>query len=571
MLNTLVQVVERPELPCQQEAGVLHLDDENIDAPGLSGVGNPAYDWNFVSTPQTFASGRNLTIPRGKMLGGSSGINGMAWGRASAIEYDAWGALARDDTWGWSGLLPYMRKSEKVSASPLNPYPGISRSDASRAQNATSHADGFSGPIKASYNSHYFEVTPAMVKTMNNLGIRTNAKPLAGNATGVINTRASIDRAAGARSYSATAYYCSHAAHTNYHVLLDAQATKIIFSKTPVGLSATGVEFISGTGRFVARVRKEVILSAGAVQTPQILELSGIGNTTILGAHNITTLVDLPQVGENFQEHLYVGAQWKLLPGVDTFDILRNNASFAAEQALQYTQNRTGLLADTDSLVAFLPLQDFVGPNRLKLLLNTFDDDSRIGRVTSLQRHQYEVQREWLARDHVAAVELIQWSKGFIHPEDGASYVVLLGGIVHISSDNPLAAPAINPNFLSRPFDTQVLVDVLKFLQKLGRTAPFSHFVDVQTDPDPATQTDEDLIAYIRASASGGDHLVGTAAMAPRDRGGVVDATLTVYGTTNVRVVDASIFPIHIAAHTQATVYAIAEKALGLLRPNRKL
>ncbi|TBU28075.1 alcohol oxidase [Dichomitus squalens] len=553
------------------EAGILHLNDPILDVPGhlaSSGVGNKTYDWDFVSTPQVNAGGRNLSLSRGKLLGGSSGINGLAWDRASATEYDAWATIAGDKNWSWSGLLPFLQKAENFSKTPADPFPGISPAEAAEVEADLPHVDGFSGPIVASLNSLYFDTVTNVTVTLNNLGIQTNAEPQGGNTTGVSNIRLSLDHTQGVRSYAATAYYCSHASKPNYHVLTGAQATKIIFSKTRYGLTATRVQFISDGQQYTAHASKEIVLSAGTIQTPQLLELSGIGNSTILKSKNITPLIDLPGVGESFQEHFFAAAQWQLRPGVQTFGILRNNATFAAEQQAQYAADHTGLLAATDSLTAFLTLQDIVSQDRLQELLSIFDQEASAPGLSGLQQQQYALQREWFAQGNVPAVELILWSKGLINVEQGESYAVILGGLMHpvsrgsthIASCDPLASPAIDPKYLSQNFDTEVLLDVLKFLQKLGQSAPFSDLVTVQTNPDPTAQTDDELLAYIRASSAGGDHLVGTAALAPQASGGVVDGSLKVYGTTNLRIVDASVFPIQIGAHSQATVYAIAEK-----------
>ncbi|KAI1787181.1 alcohol oxidase [Ganoderma leucocontextum] len=548
------------------EAGALHLEDPVLDVPVNSGVGNATYDWQFVSTPQVHAGGRNLSLPRGKLLGGSSGINGLAWNRGAEAEYDAWATLAGNCSWGWSGLLPFMKKSETFAKTPTDPYPGISIADAAGAEANLQYVDGFSGPIVGSLNEIYFDTVTNLTVTLNHLGIGTNAEPQGGNTTGVSNIRLSLDREQGA-------YYCQFAGKANYHVLTNAHATKIVFSNSSSGITATGVEFTSGGSKYTVAASKEVVLSAGTIQTPQLLELSGIGNSSVLQSHGIETLVDLPGVGEQFQEHLFVAAQWQLQPGVETFDALRNNATFAAEQAAQYAANHTGLLAATDSMTAFIPLQDIVSQDRLQELLGIFDKEANVTGLSRLQQRQYEVQREWFANGNVPAVELILWSKGLFGLEEGESYAVMLGGImhptsrgsVHIASNDPLAAPAINPNFLSQDFDAEVLVDVLKYMQTIGKSAPFSNLIAAQNLPDPSAQTDDELLAYVRAGSAGGDHLIGTAPLAPRRQGGVVDRSLKVYGTTNLRVVDASIFPMQIGAHTQATVYAIAEKAATLI------
>ncbi|KAM5543814.1 hypothetical protein V8D89_002431 [Ganoderma adspersum] len=554
------------------EAGVLHLNDPILDVPVQSGIGNATYDWQFVSTPQVNAGGRNISLPRGKLVGGSSGINGLAWNRAAAAEYDAWASLAGHWSWGWSGLLPFMKKSENFAEKPTDPFPGISAAETARADANQRHVDGFSGPIVASLNEIYFDTVTNVTVTLNNLGVATNAEPQGGNTTGVSNIRLSLDREQGVRSY-ATAYYCQYSNMTNYHVLTNAHATKIVFANSTSGLTATGVEFTSGGSTYAVAASKEVILSAGTIQTPQLLELSGIGNASVLQSHGIKTLVDLPGVGEQFQEHLFVAAQWQLQPGIETFDALRNNATFAAEQAAQYVSNRTGLLAATDSMTAFIPLKDIVSKERLQELLAIFDREANATGLSALQRRQYKIQREWFANGDVPAVELILWSKGLLNLQQGESYAVMLGGLMHptsrgsahIASSDPLAAPTINPNFLSQEFDAHLLVDVLKYMQKVGQSAPFSNLVAAQNFPDPSAQTDDQLLAYVRAGAAGGDHLIGTAPLAPRRQGGVVDRSLRVYGTRNLRVADASVFPMQIGAHSQATVYAVAEKAAKLI------
>ncbi|KAI0746371.1 alcohol oxidase [Daedaleopsis nitida] len=553
------------------EAGELRLNDPNIDIPGViasSVVGNASYDWMFSSIPQTSAANRTVPLPRGKVLGGSSAINGLAWGRASSTEYDSWSEFG-GPSWSWHGLLDDMRKSESLSKTQSNPYPGISRDAASQARKSLPFVDGFFGPIIASYNVFYFDIVSAMVRTMNKFGLHTNPIPQGGVATGVTNTLTTIDRLHGVRSYAASTYYCENAHRQNYHVLLNAQVTKILFSGSSGQIVATGVQYRSGEAIYSVTAHREVILSAGTYQTPQILELSGIGNKTILKKYGIKPLVDLPGVGENLQEHLFVGVQWKLKSGVGTFDILRNNATFAAEQAEQYAKNRTGLLTDTDSTVALMPLHNFVSDDRRKELLDILNQAPAFP-PASLQRARYQIQQDWFATDTVAAVELIHLSRGFFPPlDDGASYATILGGImhpasigsVHIGSTDALMPPVIDPKFLSNSFDAQLLVDVIKFVQRLGSAAPFSSYVASQTDPaQSAAQSDEDLLQYVYSGSAVRMRTIALTAITMHFCLGVVDSSLKVYGTKNLRIVDASIFPIQIACHTQATVYAIAEK-----------
>lgn len=560
------------------EAGYFHLGDPIVDVPEYvdEAAGNSSYDWGFSTTPQAYAGGRNLSLPRGKMLGGSSGINGMAWNRASRAEYDAWRTFAPENDWTWDGLLPFFKKSENLSLSPSDPYPGITPMEKAQAVKILPKVDGFSGPIVASYNSHYFEDAPLLVETLNAIGIPTNPDSQSGNSTGIFNTLASLDRRTGTRSYAAMGYYCDQPVRANLHILVDAQVTKIHFVEGEELVIATAVQFAVGPTSYVVNASREVILSAGTIQTPQILELSGIGNKSILEAQGIQTLVDLPPVGENFQEHLYVGVQWKLKPGIETFDILRNNATFAAEQKELYFANRTGLLAATDNTVTLIPLQSVVDDEEFASLLALFDHEAQKPGLSQLQKLQYPIQRSWLETGDGPYVELIQWSEGFYDPQPNESYIVILGGnmhptsrgSVHIDSSDPFVHPVINPQFLSHEFDVAVLLNVLKFVQRIGNLEPFATMIAAQTDP-LTNLTNGDLESYVRNSAAGGDHLIGTAAMAPRDAGGVVDSSLVVYGTANLRVVDASVIPLLIACHTQSTTYAIAEKAAEFIKHSK--
>ncbi|KAF9561008.1 FAD-linked reductase [Agrocybe pediades] len=300
----------------------------------------------------------------------------------------------------------------------------------------------------------------------------------------------------------------------------------------------------------------------------------GIGNSTILKTHGVKPLINLPQVGENLQEHLFVGVQWRLKPGQTTFDILRNNASFALEEMAQYNATRTGLFTELDSTLAFVPTGAVTNEQGVSSILNAFDADLENDRLSPLQRMQLQAQRSWLVGQRVAHYEIIQWSRGFIAPATNESYIVALGGVshptsrgsVHISSNDPLQPPAINPRFLSTKFDEVSQLALLKFVIGIGKEPQLRDVIDAQTNPDPTAQSDEDLLSWIRTSSAGGDHVIGTAVMAPQALGGVVSPSLKVYGTTNLRVADASIFPLHIAAHTQATVYAIAEMAAQIIQ-----
>ncbi|KAJ6579502.1 alcohol oxidase [Mycena vulgaris] len=561
------------------EAGSFHPNDPLIDEPANIGAaaGNPLYDWAFKSVPQPGLNGFEMPIPRGKMLGGSSGLNFMAWNRASKPEYDAWAAFTSTPGWNWEGLLPYFKRTTTTMANEINPYPGIP----TNAQQAASDPAfvGFSGPINSSYNDLYADPVPAYVETQNLLGIKTNPNPNNGATAGVINTRNSIDRLHGIRSY-ATEYYCRSASRPNFHVLTGARANRIALSPgsgphTGRGMvTASGVEFTANSRTYFAKAAKEVILSGGTIQTPQILELSGIGNATLLKALNITSFVDLPQVGENHQDHIFSGVQYQLKPGIRTFDELQNNATFAAEQASEYNATRTGFLAAVDSTLSFLPFQLYLNSTQIMSSLEIFNSITRNTPKNSLQHLQHTFQRTWIQDRIVPQVELILFNRGQFAPAPNQSYITILMGTlhplacgsVHINTKIPSASPVINPEYLTNDFDISTILGALKLVLQLARVKPLSDLIQARTVPSQDLQTDEDLIQFIRNISQTASHPVGTAAMAPREMGGVVDGTLKVYGTTNLRVVDASIMPLLIGTHLQSTVYAIAEKAADIIK-----
>ncbi|KEP46778.1 glucose dehydrogenase [Rhizoctonia solani 123E] len=558
------------------ETGEYHPDDPLIDTPGsaFSIAGNAKYDWLFKSAPQVNAGNRVLNLPRGKMLGGSSGINIMTFDRGSKVEYDAWAKLGNPG-WDWDGLLPNMKSAERFTG--IDPF-RLNYTDAS--PNDIFPSQGKNGVIATSYDDWYSDIVPPFRKSMANLGVPINFDPDSGNAVGIFNSATSVNRTTGRRSYAASTYYAYNAHRPNFVVLTGAQATKINFkdssnSKTK-GLVATGVSFMHQSQTYTVKVRKEVIISAGTFQSPHLLELSGIGNSTILQRNGIKTIIDLPGVGKNYQDHVFVTTTYELKPGSSTqnFDLLTNNATYAAAAAAQYNSTHDGILSSPTSVLSFISLDSLASSTEIEKMTAQLDREIALGELNQLQRTSYKIQKEWL-KEKLGWVEVIVYPgyAGVGVPKANTSYFTLFTafqhpfsrGNIHINTSNPLVAPRIDPKFLSKSIDLDTLVYAVKFNQKLSKTEPLASLILSQQSPTPEVTSDADIADYVKANAASIHHPIGTVSLAPREIGGVVDVRLKVYGTVNVRVVDASVMPLHIGSHLQRTVYGIAEKAANMI------
>lgn len=554
------------------EAGQHFVDDPLIDTPRSAGLlqGNAKYDWLFKSTPQPNLNGRVLDLPRGKALGGSSAINLMAFDRASKTEYDAW-TLLGNPGWNWDGLLPYMKAAERFTG--IDPFRVNSTTPDS---GAIYPSQGTTGPVSASYNTWYSDAVVPYDQTLVNLGIPQNFNPDSGNPFGLYNSATSVNRTTGKRSYAASTYYAYNADRPNFVVLTGAQATKINFANTTSGgkITATGVSFVSNSTSFSVAARKEVILSAGSYQSPQLLELSGIGNSTILKQLGITPLVDLPGVGENLQDHAFIATSYELKPGKTTVDILRNDPTYNASALAQYASTHDGIYASSISTLSFVDLKTFV--NQTKIASMTAQLNSEIAsNTTPLQKLQYAIQKAYLTQK-IGHVEIVLYPGYFASgvPKVNTSYISVLmvdqhpfsRGNIHVGSADPLVKATCNPNYLSKTFDQDTFVEAVKFGLTISKTEPLASSIVGRQDPAANVTSDADITNYVKTYLRTIHHPIGTSALAPRALGGVVDKNLKVYGTANVRVVDASIIPLHMGTHLSRTVYGIAEKAAAIIK-----
>ncbi|KAL2268823.1 hypothetical protein VTJ83DRAFT_3669 [Remersonia thermophila] len=568
------------------EAGPEALQHDGINVPGLKGstLGGPL-DWKFVTTPQPGLNNRSIRVPRGRVLGGSSAVNLLTWNRASAPEYDAWESLGNPG-WNWRTLSAAMEKAETY----VNGPPG----------------SGTDGPVKAALSrfvpEHQAVFVPAVAARFPQLP--HNQDSLQGNPIGVMSQPGSIDPGPYNRSYSANAYL--PLAGPNLEVLTDAPAAKVNLARLDgdgkgkgkdkgkengkgkgkggqdgpddAAYTATGITLQNGT---VLTARRGVVLSAGAINTPQLLELSGIGRQEVLGAAGIPQLVDLAGVGERYQEHPRVQISFALREGIAAADWLGVNATLAAEEWAKRLRGEPGFYDDSGAEYVFADWGRAV------------ETPGEAAELARLARRvvgagpgvdaELKKQLQLLGDARVPQVELIYsprytGAKGYPpagHPLRGRGFFTILGGLmhplsrgsVHVDPSDPAGKPPVlNPGLVGNEYDLAGLVALLKLARRLAQAPEVRALWEVEYEPgEDAVRTDEDWKAYVRNVTETVFHPTGSAAMRPRRDGGVVDARLTVYGTTNLKVADASIIPVQMSAHPQTIVYGIAERAAGIM------
>ncbi|KAK3379704.1 hypothetical protein B0T24DRAFT_612682 [Lasiosphaeria ovina] len=543
------------------EAGASALDDPNVNIPGLFGRAfATSLDWNFASVPQAGLNNRVTQVNRGKMLGGSSGLNIMVWDRASAPEYDAWEKLGNPG-WNWESMVAAMTKVEAFTPSP--DYGGTA-------------GVGTAGPVKTIINPYVPEHAKLWIPTLNSLGVPLNLESLGGNPLGAMFQPNTIDPKTYTRTYAANGYL--PAAGPNLQIMTDTRVAKINLDASPASpnRTATGVTLQDGT---VIHARNEVILSAGSIQSPGLLELSGIGQKAVLDAAGIAQVVDLPGVGENLQDHVRVQATYQLKDGYTSNDRLRFDQAAAGEQMALFRAGQLSMFDYSLSSFAFTNWEQTVGETAAAALTAlatqpaapSLASDPSAATVTAAKL-------AFLANAAVPQVELIYANanvgiKRYPLPDNplyGQQFVTIMGGLmqplsrgrVHVTSTNIDSPPAIDPNHLGSAYDVAATVAIMHFVRHVANTPPLRDLWAAEYEPAlDAGASEDEWRSYVRDTAGSIFHPVGTCAMLPRALGGVVSPELTVYGTANLRVVDASVMPVLLSAHPQTAVYGIAERA----------
>lgn len=556
------------------EAGPIALDREDTNAPGYFGANlGTNIDYNYKTEP-----GQNgvpsFGWPRGKVLGGSSALNFLVWDRASETEYNAWEELGSKG-WNWKNMYKYMKKSE-------NFYTPSAQDQADLNIQVNPADYGQTGPVQVAFPRYIAESVKKWIPALESLGIPRNNQPLAGNNRGASVQPSDINHVNSTRSYSAAAYYAPTSGRINLSVLTEATVNKIIFAKPWFQgdkVRAIGVEYVSKGKTYTSYVTREVVLSAGAVGSPQLLETSGIGSKKVLDAAGVKQIVDLPAVGENLQDHTYSAAAFTLKPGTVTLDTLRNDPDFQKEQIALWRKNEKSLYDEAVPAIGYLSLVQSVGEDESKRLIaeaKAYVATAQTPYNATLKK-QIEFYEKGLGSQETISVD--GYFAGSAPPVAGSSYVTFLAaqqhmlsrGSIHITSANASVYPKIQPNYFSVPFDLDVATAGLAYLRKIAGSASYRDNFIIEGDAaEYVPGVGKDLREYVKTTSTTEYHPIGTCSMLPREQGGVVDASLTVYNTQNVRVIDASVIPVHVSAHIMATIYGVAEAGAAIIKGNLK-
>ena len=536
-----------------------------------------------------------MAWPRGKQLGGSSAINLGLWNRASKADIDSWANLGNDG-WSWEDLLPYFKKVETFN----EPTSEVAEQQGIDWIEPEFH--GEDGPIQVSFQKEFDPFQQAWNPTFDNLGLGETGDPFNGEALGGFTTPMSVDPDTIVRSYAANAYFLPIAERENLKVLTGAFAQKIIFAdeegdgkrryrnRNRPGLVATGVEFSVDGSACVVNADREVIVSAGVVQSPHLLELSGIGSKEILEPLGIDVLVENDGVGENLQDHVHTSVGFEVNDGLPTLTQLAD-PEFAAAAIQSFLTSGTGYLTNlfsSGSYVSYAQMLDTEGVTG-----TSAEDITKIKgpkedkkRISGLKKQYKEISKK-LEDEHEAVVEQIQIPGGFNYADGDNTTKLFIAppgdlltlyswllhpysrGNIHIASADPTVYPRIDPRYLSHPADLEILSTIALHTQEVAKTEPFASLLKDNASvyaPNYFELTPENVEEHVKNTLTSIYHPVGTCAMMPENDNGVVDSRLRVYGTSNVRVIDGSIMPLLTRGTIQSLVYAIGEKGADLIK-----
>jgi choline dehydrogenase len=480
-------------------------------------IGNPRTDWLYKTEADAGLHGRSLIYPRGKVLGGSSSINGMIYMRGQSGDYDRWAEATGDSSWAWDQVLPLFMKSED--------YHG-----------GAGPAHGSGGEWRVEKQRLSWQILDAFRDAADQVGIRKvddfNGGDNAGCAYFEVNQKRGI------RWNTAKAFLKPIAARENLTIMTGCHVERLIIEQTEGGAVCRGVEFAGGGRAFRADANRETLLAAGAIGSPQILQLSGVGPAAALHAHGIAPLVDLPGVGENLQDHLQLRMVYKVT----------NAKTLNTSAATWFGKMKIGL--------EYAMMQS--GPMSMA--------PSQLGAFAKSDPGQTSANLQY----HVQPLSLEKFGDP-LHPFPAFTASVCdlrptSRGHVRLASKDSYAPPKISPNYLSTPEDRKTAAAALTLTRRIVAAPALAKYAPQEFKPGIHYRTEDELAEAAGHIGTTIFHPVGTCKMGrANDRAAVVDSELRVIGVAGLRVVDASVMPNITSGNTNSPTLMIAEKAAGLI------
>ncbi|KAJ3485204.1 hypothetical protein NLI96_g5126 [Meripilus lineatus] len=489
-LTLAARISENPKLSVLVlESGGANIDDPAIREQNCKTMGKVNSDYRFHPSLASH-------IPnRGKGLGGSSAINFMCWTKPPSQEIDDFERLGNPG-WNWKRYNEALQRTEGFVPPPL---------EAQKRNNMNFDAweIGREGPLTIAYPATINPVETKVQQTFINAGIPIASRPLSGDPKGVFLAPVTCNPVTHTRTYSTTAFYLPNKERPNLTVLLNANCERIVTEElSDGGLKATGVEFSHHGKKYFVQSAKEVVLSAGALKSPQVLELSGIGNKEILERAHIPLKLDLPGVGKNVQEHIYAALSFELRDDVeyDTLDLLKDPK--VAAKHLELHASGSGIFTMGIIGFAFASLQ-MLSSKTEEIYERTKEAISK--KMASLPlglQEQYKIQLERLRT--APGCEIISIPGGLSSPnphEDGKRYISIFSaanhmfsrGTIHSTSNNPDIDPEFDPHYFEEDVDLQMLVEMVKFIRNLTHVSPLKDLITKELNPGPAVQSDDEL------------------------------------------------------------------------------
>lgn len=495
--------------------------DRNIWIHIPLGVGklltNERYVWPYSSEPQAHMAGQRIYSPRGKVLGGSSAVNGMAYLWGEAAEYDSWAASGVQG-WSFAEVQPYFQRME------CNPT-------------ACDPRRGKSGPLRITDLKQRDPdvLSEAFIAGCKEAGIEETPDY---NVVSYEGVRYLEQTAADGRRWStARAYLRAARGRPNLRIETEALASAVIFE----GKRAAGVAYLQGGELREAKARGEVLICAGAIMSPHLLELSGIGSADRLKELGLDVIADVPAVGENMSDHLQVRRTYETTAKHTINDIVGRFTVRTAE-ALRYLLTRKGMFAGTSS-TAHAITRSAPGQNRPDSMI-------RLYQISGKDRY---------SRSKLGGIDPFS---GF--SVGGFKLRPRSRGSVHAASADPRELPRIEPNYFAEEEDVQTALDILKLIRRVAEQPGFREVIVKEHQPDLEEETDAALIDYAKRTGQTAWHTVGTCRIG-RPGESVVDSRLRVHGVEGLRVVDASVFPTIPSSNTNAPAIMVGERGADLI------